>query len=301
MSGRFRVWLGAVRRRAQFATHHVSRPLLAPAMHRANARWRASVISRGMDETGIVHRSLLVVAPHPDDETIGCGATIARRVAAGMEVTVVVVSDGGNSHRSPLLTENDLAAIRRAESLRAMTVLGVPTAAVRFLSFDSIALRTRGGDVTASLAGVLREVRPDEILTTSGDEWSDEHRLVHAYVVSAASVADFRGLLRVFPIWHWDEGPSTLKPWASPFRQLMGLLRATRMIEATPRAAIVRVGDLRARKKEAFACYVSQTTSLTGESSWTHFSARWIEKFLDCEVFFGDAGSAPRRDPIKPR
>jgi hypothetical protein len=45
-------------------------------------------------------RAALVIAPHPDDETLGCGATILRKVSAGSSVTVLIVTDGRHSHRS---------------------------------------------------------------------------------------------------------------------------------------------------------------------------------------------------------
>ena len=70
---------------------------------------------------------LVVVAPHPDDETLGLGATAAHLVASGVDVQVVSVSDGGAAQTgaSPL-DPTRLEATRRGELLRATRVLGVP-------------------------------------------------------------------------------------------------------------------------------------------------------------------------------
>src|SRR5687767_3222241 len=89
--------------------------------------WRAAVSGAARDETAVsTTRRLLVLAPHPDDETIGCGATILRRRAAGTAVRVVVATDGRLSHRSAEVTPDELARIRAAEFREACSRLGVP-------------------------------------------------------------------------------------------------------------------------------------------------------------------------------
>ena len=79
-------------------------------------------------------RSLLVVAPHPDDEVIGCGGLIARTLEAGGRVAVCIMSDGAASHPgSPTFPPDRLARTRRAESLAALGHLGVGADSVHFL------------------------------------------------------------------------------------------------------------------------------------------------------------------------
>ena len=70
---------------------------------------------------------LVVVAPHPDDETLGLGATIAQLVASGVDVQVVSVSDGGAAQPGATASERTrLATTRRHELRRATAVLSVP-------------------------------------------------------------------------------------------------------------------------------------------------------------------------------
>jgi hypothetical protein len=57
--------------------------------------WRRLSVRRSRDGEHLLDgRRLLVVSPHPDDETFGCGAAIARAATTGAGVTVVVATDG---------------------------------------------------------------------------------------------------------------------------------------------------------------------------------------------------------------
>jgi LmbE family N-acetylglucosaminyl deacetylase len=69
-------------------------------------------------------RRVLVVAPHPDDETIGAGGTSALHLAAGDDVTVVVVTDGSAS-RADGLVATEMARRREQEVESAAAVLGI--------------------------------------------------------------------------------------------------------------------------------------------------------------------------------
>jgi LmbE family N-acetylglucosaminyl deacetylase len=66
---------------------------------------------------------VLVVAPHPDDEAIGCAGTLLRHIQAGDEVRVAVVTDGRGS-RALGLTSEEMAQRRRAEAETSVQTLG---------------------------------------------------------------------------------------------------------------------------------------------------------------------------------
>src|SRR5262249_47206300 len=76
---------------------------------------------------------VFVLAPHPDDESIGCGGRTAAGPAAGIPVFVRLLTDGRTSHPgSEAFPPERMGAIRRQEALRALRVLGVPPQHVRF-------------------------------------------------------------------------------------------------------------------------------------------------------------------------
>ena len=86
----------------------------------------------------------LVIAPHMDDESLGCGGLLAKHAA---DSTVVVVTQSGDT--------------RRGEHTRAMEVLGV--ADFRCLDFEDGTTQQHMSDLVARLDEVMRDVRPEEV------------------------------------------------------------------------------------------------------------------------------------------
>lgn len=162
---------------------------------------------------------LVVLAAHPDDETMGAGGVIRRVHAAGGRVTVMVATDGEASHpRSDSHTRTDLRSLRRAEVTRALRALA-PTAEVCFLGLPDGGLREN----TAALDDAL-DAAFDEVLATRGSApartlivapWSgDGHRDHRIAAESAARVAGRRGVRhRGYPIWLWHWGQPEDVPW----------------------------------------------------------------------------------------
>ena len=149
----------------------------------------------------------LVIAPHPDDETLGCGGLLAAKALAGHEVRVVFVTDGAGSHpRHPLLQPAELARLRRAEALAALGELGVPAGQAHFLeAADGSLGRLDAGaaaELTRRIAGLIRDFRPAEVLTTWSGDGSTEHAAA-AQLTRAALAAAGGGCLLEFPIWAW--------------------------------------------------------------------------------------------------
>lgn len=264
---------------ARFAVRKARRPL--------GAQWRAQVLATGVDDTAAsATRRTLVVAPHPDDETIGCGATMARKRAAGTAVDVVIVCDGRHSHASTVITPQQLAETRAAESLEACSLLGVDGDHVRVLGFEELTLWRCLDDVAAALAAVIAEVDPEEILVVTDQDWHTDHQATHVALLRAVERSGYRGLLGAYPVWFWHDGPwrtVPIAPLSSTWRELIaGPLAARRL----PPARLVHTEQYAERKRAAFSCYRSQTTNLTGEPGWATFEPGWIEPYLPSEVFF---------------
>lgn len=142
-------------------------------------------------------RRLLVVAPHPDDETIGAWGLMRRR-RAGAYVRVLIVSDGAASHpASRRWPPARLAAERRRETVRAMATLGLPPDAVSFLGLPDGDLDT--DRVEQALRRALRRwPAPDLII---GPVMADAHA-DHRAVARAIARLPRRGERRLgYHVW----------------------------------------------------------------------------------------------------
>lgn len=125
--------------------------------------------------------TVLVLAPHADDETFGCGGTIARLTDAGVRVVVAIVTDGARGDPENYCG-GKVQDVRREEALAAANILGV--AQMLFLDFPDGELQADDA-LAAALLGLLEAVRP--VWVFAPDE-NDAHR-DHVAVALAAQRA----------------------------------------------------------------------------------------------------------------
>jgi len=130
-------------------------------------------------------RAIAVLAPHPDDESLGCGGAIALASAAGAAVTVVFATDGDN-----LLVADEganLAARRRNQAKAACLALGAQPA---FLGFRDGALSGDVDGLAAALSTKLAEIRPDLVLLPWFGDRNDDHRALNDAFAKTAIAPD---------------------------------------------------------------------------------------------------------------
>ena len=101
--------------------------LLRQNVGRLVRRFKARMNGRAdkVDEWRRAGGRVIVIAPHPDDEVIGCGGTIMRHVDAGDPVTVVWLTRGGNSVGYEWLGHDERADVREQEARESSRLLGV--------------------------------------------------------------------------------------------------------------------------------------------------------------------------------
>ncbi|MBO3095593.1 PIG-L family deacetylase [Cellulomonas dongxiuzhuiae] len=156
----------------------------------------------------------VVVAAHPDDETLTAGGLLAELAAAGRPADVVVVSDGAASHPgSPTLDPTALARRRVDEVRHAVEILS-PASDVTLLGHPDGGLREVRDRVAADLRAVLTAGAPVATLVTT---WrGDGHRDHRVLAEVCAELADELGCtLAEAPLWlwHWATPEHPAVPW----------------------------------------------------------------------------------------
>jgi LmbE family N-acetylglucosaminyl deacetylase len=112
---------------------------------------------------------MLVVVAHPDDAEFWAGGSIAQWTGAGSEVTYCVLSDGEGGGFDPATPRTQIPQIRRAEQVEAAGLLGVGD--VRFFGLGEGDFRQAGRDLHVDVVRVIRQVRPQRVVTWS-PEWN---------------------------------------------------------------------------------------------------------------------------------
>jgi len=127
------------------------------------------------EATRLAARRVLVLAPHADDESLGCGGTLAGLLADGARVEVLVVTDGAAEEPDPARRRTTGEA-RLAETGRALAVLGGGTARCAFL--PDRGLGSRAAELAALLEDALLGATPDLVFVPSPVEVHPDHRAV---------------------------------------------------------------------------------------------------------------------------
>ena len=157
--------------------------------------------------------ALLLVAPHPDDETLGFGATAATLQSRGVEVGVVSVSDGGGAYASLSPLERTwLEQTRRSELLHATRHLGLKTPIS--LGLPDGQLCDHEIFLADKLSALLSELGPGAwcAATWRGDGHPDHEAVGRAAAVAAQCSG---AKLLEYPVWmwHWACPDDDAVPW----------------------------------------------------------------------------------------
>ncbi|MCJ2081504.1 PIG-L deacetylase family protein [Methylobacterium sp. J-090] len=155
---------------------------------------------------------LVVVAPHPDDESLGCGGLIAEASRLGRAVRLVVVTDGCGSHtHSALYPPERLRSLREDETRAAVAELGLAPRHVRFLRLPDAHAPSAGPQADAAAAAILEEADSCDagaVFVTWGHDPHCDHKASAAIVGRAQAL---RPTLPAFayPVWGWTLPPET--------------------------------------------------------------------------------------------
>jgi LmbE family N-acetylglucosaminyl deacetylase len=160
-------------------------------------------------------KSVLIVAAHPDDETLGCGGSMAKHLHQGDRVRVAVLTDGRHLFRAFLGIEDDptpqkTAQLRAAETIAACKICGLAEEHIQFLNYEDGTLseefakvqENEGSSLVEQLAGMMRQWNPDLVYCTCSQDDHPDHRAAYFLVQEA-----IRELDPPPPVWQYPISP----------------------------------------------------------------------------------------------
>lgn len=232
---------------------------------------------------GELERPAVVVAPHFDDETLGCGGLIALKRRAGARVRVIFMSDGSMSHARHM-DGRRLAEIRAGEGLAACAALGVAADDVLMLNLPETRLDQHLETATARLAELLAEARPTELFVPYWRDPPPDHRATTVAALAAARQARLEIIIYEYPIWYWEHWP-WVRPPVSNLRQGLRAARRSLLSLAMGLGQLrchVEIATALADKQAALARHRSQTQRLISDADWRTLADVAGGDFLDC-------------------
>jgi LmbE family N-acetylglucosaminyl deacetylase len=195
-----------------------------------------------------LRRPALVFAPHPDDETLGCGGTILQKRRAGAALRIVFMTDGAASHLR-LSPREEMRETRRREALEAVSVLGLEPAHVSWLDFPDGQLGQWRAEAVRHVSALLQLHRPEQLFLPYARSEHSDHAATHSIVYEAAGRVGLPVTLLEYPVWSWRHWRATLR-----------FLRELR--------TSVAVQDVLAQKRAALERHVSQMQRRNGDPAW---------------------------------
>lgn len=190
----------------------------------------------------------LVVAAHPDDIEFGCAGTVARWVQEGAHVAYCLVTNGAAGSSDPNMTRERLAALREAEARASAKVVGVER--VEFLGYEDGLLEPTL-EVRKRIVRVIRQVRPEVIVTSDPTTWYVADRYVNHPDHRAAGAATLAAVIpgadtRLAYPELLDEGLEPVE------------LTAVWLFMNPEPNVIVDIDDFFDKKLESLACHTTQ-------------------------------------------
>lgn len=192
-------------------------------------------------------RPFVVISPHPDDESLGLGGLIAASREDGIDVRVVIVSDGSQSHpNSPTYPRDRLVALRRSEADAAGRQLGLATGSITHLDLPDAAVPNDGlafDAAVAHLAAVADDAKAGAVFVTWGHDPHCDHE---AAAAMARRLREHRPALAFwcYPIWGWHRD------------------RDEEVEAPPPRGVRIDIAPWHPAKQRAIAAHASQMTDV---------------------------------------
>lgn len=188
-------------------------------------------------------KKVLFVQPHPDDNQIGAGGTMAYLISRGIEVYELTVTDDRYAEPEYIGKENEIETVRQKEAISAQRLLGVKNAG--FLGFADKNDNTER-EISLKVLEVIREIKPDFVLTVDPNLATECHS-DHIKVGNAVKYAVMDCVCNFYP--EFQNGG---------FRDDAYKLKGVGFYYTDKPNTIVDITEFEQLKMQSIKCHVSQ-------------------------------------------
>ncbi len=129
---------------------------------------------------------ILVIAPHQDDEVLGCGGFIKKNIDDGNSVTILFITSGWSGIKNKKISQNDKIKIREIEAKKAGKILGIKN--FIFLRKEDRSIYT-DKTLLSELVKVIQTIQPNIILSPHQNDSDFEHKIINKLTKEAAWLA----------------------------------------------------------------------------------------------------------------
>lgn len=217
----------------------------------------------------------LILSPHPDDESLGCGGMIALLRKNGVPVHVAFITDGAASHPNSLqFPPHKLAALRKQEATTACKALGIDADALYFFEQAdgklSGSLTEKSAILAEKLAKIIEKWKFKSIFVPYKNDAHADHKATWKLAQLAVQQSNHKPTLVEYPIWLWKNGKQGDYPNASEYNFFR-----------------LNIIEVQARKERAIAAHKSQVTRfIDDDPEGFCLTPELLEPFLGPEEYF---------------
>jgi LmbE family N-acetylglucosaminyl deacetylase len=235
-------------------------------------------------EPSHLSNSALVFAPHPDDETLGCGGAIIRKTRAQADVGVIFLANGSASHQH-LMDMTQLVALREKEALAACNQLGVNENKVQFLAYPDGSLYEHMEKAVERVAGLIEQHKPVEVYVPFANDNHPDHQATHHIVMEALDCIYRPAMVYEYPVWYWYHWPwiSLNKKSGREMKTILkNTLKARFGLNLQTMNYAFDILEVLPEKRAALEEHKSQMVNISPDSKWATLENFSNGEFLAC-------------------
>jgi N-acetylglucosamine malate deacetylase 1 len=207
-------------------------------------RWTLKRSSKTLD---VGNQSIIIFAPHQDDETLGCGGLIAFKRKQNLPTRVVFLSNGQGSHAN--YNQERMAQLikqRQQEAIAALSILGVASSEIDFLGYPDGNLshlsELEHHNLVQAIVTILNRYQPQAIYLPHALDGHADHEATYTLVKEAMALATPQTEIWQYLIWLFWE------------RTLFFNLKLSQINDPY----LLEISEVKNLKKEAIAAYSTQ-------------------------------------------